>query len=293
MKHPKKYSLAALVALGVLSLQAQAATLTHRYTFNNNVDDVVGSLDGTATTNTTWLEAPSFVTASPTGAVGITTSIDVGNNAGSKKSGFTLSNSVISTAEGSYSFWIKPDSGSSSAAEYITAAPSAGPQVFFKGGTDTLAGNAGGSTVTNAEIALSSVTDWRQVALTWDDDIGGGNGSVSLYIDGSLVGTDTFAANSIAATELRFGAFNLVDANTVLTSQYKGLIYDLQVYDGALNATEVTTLFNNPGTAIPEPSSSALLIGGVLFAAGLLRRRGNAWYSSSVRLADEASPLRG
>jgi len=93
-----------------LALSAQAE-LIHRYTFDGNLNDVVGTRNGVPTTAGTNIEAPQYVADTPTGAVAAapTRSMEVGMNLGSMKSGFQLNSAVINTAAGSHSVWIKPD----------------------------------------------------------------------------------------------------------------------------------------------------------------------------------------
>lgn len=81
-----------------------------------------------------------------------------------------------------------------------------------------------------------------------------GPGAVGgLYVNGKLeVSRPANTADLSLLNQLVLGG-NVLDGR-----YYNGLLDDFQVYDRALNATEVLYLFNNPGSAITEPSSVVL-----------------------------------
>ena len=85
--------------------------LVHRYRFDQNVNDATGSTHGTASADVGYTEAPLYTNDIPdeviTGAP--VYALEVGMNAGAKKSGFQLDESVIGD-QGSISLWINPDS---------------------------------------------------------------------------------------------------------------------------------------------------------------------------------------
>lgn len=92
----------------------------------------------------------------------------------------------------------------------------------------------------------------------------------SFYVDGNLISTETNA--------LKFGAFPTLNnlevgrlGRSSPTDPIDGLVDDLQIYDRALSATEINSLFANPGSVVPEPSAIALA--GVGIALASLRRR--------------------
>ena len=74
-----------------------------------------------------------------------------------------------------------------------------------------------------------------------------------LYVDGNLDAIT--ASDPIGATSAPF-LVGGVAVGSQLTGLYTGLIDDLQLYSGALSALEVQYLHQNPGVAIPNPSSS-------------------------------------
>lgn len=106
---------------------------------------------------------------------------------------------------------------------------------------------------------------WRHVAFTVSGT------TFSLYVDGVLSGTPStltpdFIDNGEAEI-FRIGAL----ARSSNGDFFTGLLDDVQIYGSALTGSNVTFLFNNPGTAIPEPS--AALLGGLGLLALLRRRR--------------------
>lgn len=90
------------------------------------------------------------------------------------------------------------------------------------------------------------------------------------YVDGSLLNTETVTYGTIAGANNfeigRLGRSNVAD-------YFNGLIDDVQVYNTTLSASDVSYLFANPGTAIPEPSAFAALLGLGSLALVLRRRR--------------------
>lgn len=124
--------------------------------------------------------------------------------------------------------------------------------------------NAGGEA-----ISTTTVNDgaWHQIVgvLT-------AGSSLELYVDGFLEGTKAGPTTVGNAAPFLIGG---VDMSGTPTALFAGLIDDVQLYEVALNSSEILTLFNNPGQslAIPEPAISAAIAGlGILFF-GLYRRK--------------------
>lgn len=104
---------------------------------------------------------------------------------------------------------------------------------------------------------------WYRLVLTADNGVGR-----SLYLNGTLIGNFTAGTQDAVRQSLSTTtALRLLWDNDGETSRV--LVSNLALFDGRMNATEVTTL-GSAGNFIPEPS--ALLLG-ALGAIGCLRRR--------------------
>lgn len=130
-----------------------------------------------------------------------------------------------------------------------------------------LVGSKLGSTIGNAnQTDFRSTSDintgqWTHLAISREVGV-----DVRLYIDGQLEDVEPEVA---AVTDLS-GRNELILGGNLIDSRYfSGLLDDFQAYDRVLTADEITTLFNNPGSPVPEPSG--LL--GLAASALLLRRR--------------------
>ncbi len=249
---------------------AQSATLIHRYEFNGNLTDSVGTLNGTATGNATYLEAPSYVTAAPLGATGPTKAISLGANAGTKVSGFAIGNAAaLDATAGSLSMWLNPGTPvvGDTTSDYILYQPTIGTGMYLTinpNSNSNLTTRFGTTTPAISANNVISAGTWINAVITWDSING-----VKLYINGTLQGTQALTGYSTTAG-LRFGNFDLSNAvaTSYLANQYKGLIYDVQTYSGVLTASEASYLYSNPGVAVPEPST--MMLGGIGLAASLL-----------------------
>ncbi|VGO21995.1 LamG-like jellyroll fold domain-containing protein [Pontiella sulfatireligans] len=246
MRTTRWIATALLTGLALFS-EGGITTVSHRYLFDGDVTDSVGALHGTATTNSTYLEAPQFINDIPAGTVAgaPTQSIEFGMNNGSKKSGFSLG-SVMGTNIGSYSLWFKSEDVLQGS-QYLVAS---WPQQILKGGVGAYAGGieagfqgvvAGGGYATN---------EWIHVVVSWDNTAAAGR----LYINGVLAGTADYDGNVVAPSSVNIGGFNLNDDGDNLVNQSDVKLYDLQFYDGMLDAGDVFELHNNPGAIISYES---------------------------------------
>lgn len=269
--------LLALFASVCLGSFAQAdATLTHRYDFNGNVLDAVGSIDGTLSPVGANSVAPAFQSAAPAGAVGPGQALQVGQTPGTR-SGFTLDAAAYAAA-GSISLWLRHDAAAStnSQADYVFnqgGTWNVGLRLFVRDNNTNQLRFAVGDTNVGTYSAGLTQDVWYHVAVTWD----AAATSAAFYVNGTLVGGSTsIGATKFANTQLSFGnwSFPAATSTNFFENQFHGALYDLRVYDGLLTAGQIADLAANPGTAIPEPSSFAALAGALaLGAVGARRRR--------------------
>ncbi|MCG1035775.1 LamG-like jellyroll fold domain-containing protein [Polaribacter sargassicola] len=82
---------------------------------------------------------------------------------------------------------------------------------------------------------------WNHIAVTYNSS----DGKVTLYLNGDLVGENTWTDVNTTATPLRIG--NDYNNNTPPQSRgFNGAIDDIQIYSDALTATQISTLYNTP-----------------------------------------------
>ena len=271
----KKRMIVTLLALGA-GVCANAATLTHRYDFDNDADDTVGTLNGTlsadnALTNT--IEAPLFQSDVPSGADTsfASNSIEFGMTVGTKASfvnfGSGVENEIYDGKAGSVAYWFKADQ-LLNARDIVSNVGGAGQlrTLMRNDGTLSLSGAGQGNvefTFTNSVTAGT----WHHLVVAWDDP----SGLLTIALDGQIQ-TDSFTAGALTdPTRLIVGNFS-ANASNVAT-QFDGHIYDLQIYDGVLTNAEISTLAGNAGTVIPEPGTYALIGGCLALGSMMLRRR--------------------
>jgi hypothetical protein len=133
-------------------------------------------------------------------------------------------------------------------------------------------GYVNGSTA--AAVTANSITtgSWHHAAMVYS------SGSLTLYLDGSAVGTHTNGTATNAFTNLVFGRQRTTDAGD---REWDGMIDELAIWNRALTASEINNATTGPeadslykrglaGLAVPEPS--IVLLGG-LGLLTLLRRR--------------------
>lgn len=92
------------------------------------------------------------------------------------------------------------------------------------------------------EITAPAITDWTHVAVTVD------NGSVSLYVDGELAGTDDFSEVLPADRVLSY----IGRGHEVATSYVVGYVGDLRAYNYAISPATVKEAMNGEYSGVNE-----------------------------------------
>ena len=128
------------------------------------------------------------------------------------------------------------------------------------------AGAAGGMPSTPAGSV--TVDTWHHLVLGWDDI----NSEWTLALDG-VIQTQAFTNAGGLTDPARMIVGNFEESAGKLATQFDGHIYDLQIYEGVLSNSEIAILYANPGTAIPEPDTYALLGGIFALTSVMVRRR--------------------
>ncbi len=277
---------ALLFSLICATTLAQAdVTLTHRYEFNGNLNDSVGAINATASAVGTYSEAPTFGSgtgATPAGATGSSQSVHLADKT-DIRSGFNIDSTALSST-GSISLWFEYDlakAANDTQVDYIfnvnTGMWNEGLKLSFAANTNNLVLMVGGKNTSNGTVSTTATYNgvaqntWYHAAIVWDSSAT--SSSVSYYINGSLVGSRAIAG-SITLSSLNVGnwSFPAATSTNYLTNQFQGSIYDLQIYSGQLDASQVAQLYAAPGSVIPEPATFACLLGAGLFACILACR---------------------
>jgi len=246
-----------LVASALLFASTGQAVMTHRYTFEGNANDTVGSIDGVV--------SASDATISSTGGApqGGSYLFLTGT------SGYVLLGDGVLGTQFSFSAWVKVNTGASSIqaimANANANAGTDGFKVFVNnwGTSDGALTLETGTGVTGTGIYASSGTVeydvWSQIFVTVDTVSGVGG----LYYNGQATdGGTTISQGFHVDGDTYIGQF--LDGNFNMN----GGIDDVTIYNTALSSQEVSDAYIQ---AVPEPATGAMMaIGG--FIGFLIRR---------------------
>jgi hypothetical protein len=200
----------------------------HRYQFEGNAND-----SGSAISNGTLVNGPTFVA----GRVGQAVNLDGTDDHVSLPAGIVngLSNFTIAT-------WVKLDTtaawrrifdfGTGTSANMFLV-PTAGSTIRFAITT----GGSGAEQRINGTAALPTGV-WKHVAITKSGNTG------TLYVDGVQVGQNT--SLTLSPSSLGNTTNNWLGRSQYADPFLDGQIDEFRIYNRALSAAEVLSLFQNP-----------------------------------------------
>jgi hypothetical protein len=250
----KPVTLLTVAAVFTSMLSAQAATLSHRYSFNGNTNDTAGGNNGVllngATLTATSLSLPGGGSGAGAPNMGFTSPVGIGTNFG--VSGVTVES------------WYT-DAGSGNWAKLFTFGSAAVGQEFA---------------FTNARADTGNAAPDRNGAQTFGfrPSIGtehhlvisvGSSGNMSAWLDGAQV-LNNVATNPISNVTT---ATESIGATAWADPGHFGEVNEFRIWSGELTNAEVAQNFALGPNVIPEPVISALFGTGALM---LLRRRRRA-----------------
>jgi hypothetical protein len=280
------------LAIGlVVALSSTAdAALRHRYSFTSDASDSVGGANGTV------VDAGAATAVFAGGKLDVSANTGQGSDSGISEDAYVnLPNGIVTAAANggvagqlTVEIWAQSaenrnwaalfSAGASNGgedvssggnnADYIQVIPQNGQNGRIRTTTHRMGVNAEG--LVDFGSAMSTTQTTHVVSVY--DQSGGLPGTISLYVDGSFIGSNPIAAG------LSIGA--MTDNNNWLgRSQWPDSLFDgwydeVRIYDHALSANEVTANFRGGADAlVPEPASLGLAAGGLAVVAASRRRK--------------------
>jgi hypothetical protein len=162
----------------------------------------------------------------------------------------------------SFAMWATRDLPNSANRMLFDTGVQASPDLFFAPtcGTDRILWNSYDSCANPISgTSMSALgSNWHHFAV-----VAHATNPMQLYIDGVLAGTANL--RTLSASEFTIGG-----DNENIGFSWDGKIDDVRIYNTALTASEVSDI---AGTAVPEPSTLALLGASLLGLGRHLRRR--------------------
>lgn len=287
MKEHHIKPIACTVILSALcSISVDAALISH-YTFD--VDNAGSTPDSVGSGNSAALGGQVNINTGVAGKIGsgALEMTNVGTGKTPATNGAVTSNNFSWTTDArTISFWWQaktggPNDSRTNAGAMVSFGDTSGNGTRFDI-KEQMNGTAGEGTLRvevqgtglNTNPTNFSDGNWHFVAATVPN--GAEFQDISWYVDGSStdLNTSTNALDIATATgPLVFGDSIIVDPNGAVTIDDRtpnGYMDDFQLYDEVLSEAQILSLYNNPGSVVPEPSAAALL---ALSGLALLRRR--------------------
>jgi hypothetical protein len=280
-----------ICGLVLATCAAANAALVHRYSFTTNANDSVGTAHGTV------IDAgvPTAVFAG--GQLDLSANTGQGSNVITEDAYVDLPNGIVSAAAAggavTFEFWAsvaetrtwqrfgdfgisnngENTSASGDMSQYVLITPNSGRFMNGLEITNHPANNAGEPNV-GVNGPFPSGTQHVVAVYDHNNTTAGPNGTMTLYHNGSLVGSNLIHANVDLSAP--------VDLNNWLgRSQWNDPVFDgsydeFRIYNSALSAATVADHFRIGPNFIPEPSTIAGVALAILAAGAARRRRRSA-----------------
>jgi hypothetical protein len=243
---------AALLLPGVAS-----ADLIHSYDFNGNANDSVGDINGQVAGDATL----------------ITDRFGNFDSAYSFSGSGAIAMQIASPETVSYSMWASWSDGIGNDMLFNTGDDHKGPDIFFVGrtGCDALHWNIWDNCSNQLSKTPASATDGNYHHYALVNELA--SNMAFLYYDGELIGTadyreagDTFTVGSEWLSTYVYG--------------WTGAIDDVKIYDHALSAMEVVSMFSTSlelseanAQQAPVPVPAPLMLSCLMLGGMMLRKR--------------------